>query len=108
MTIHPLTPGLLASIAMRWNHATFMPRDLEKGMIGIGPWEERIPEALKHARRTYAAAVAGTLADVQLAEEVRGGGFYSPEHEDYYLSLLAAFPGMLELATELTADDADT
>lgn len=97
--IHPLTPGLLASIAMRSNHAMFMPPGME--MIGIGPWEERIPEGLRRAQASYDEAVAGTLGDVQLLEETDGRGFYSPGHEDYYLSLLGGFPGMIDLARSL-------
>ena len=97
--IHPLTPGLLASIAMRSNHAMFMPAGME--MIGIGPWEKRIPEGLRRARASYEEAVAGTLDDAQLLEETDGRGFYSAEHEDYYLSLLGGFPGMIDLARSL-------
>jgi hypothetical protein len=97
--IHPLTPGLLASIAMRANHAMFLPAGME--MIGMGSWESRIPEGLRRARASYDEARAGTLTDVQLLEETDGRGFYSPEHEDYYLSLLAGFPGMTDLARSL-------
>jgi len=98
--IHPLTPGLLASIAMRANHAMFMPPGME--MIGIGAWEDRIPEGLRRALASYREAEAGTLSDVQLLEETDGRGFYSPDREDYYESLLGSFPGMLELARTLT------
>ena len=102
MINHPLTPGLLASMAMRWNHAMFMPINMEEGMIGIGPWDRRIPRGLRHAREAYANAVAGTLSDVQLLEEVEGRGFYSPDLEEHYAGLLEGFPGMLDLARSLT------
>lgn len=98
--IHPLTPGLLASIAMRSNHAMFLPPGLET--FGTEAWERRIPEGLRHARASYDRAAAGTLDDVQLLEETDGRGFYSPVHEDYYVSLLGGFPGMLDLARRLT------
>lgn len=35
--IHPLTSGLLASIAIRTNHAMFMPPGMET--LGIEPWQ---------------------------------------------------------------------
>ncbi len=101
MSVHPLTAGLLASIAMRSNHAMFLPAGLEEGMMGIAPWRVRIPDGLRHAREAYSAAVAGRLTDVQLLEEIVGLGFYSPEREDHYLATLDAFPGMREIAESL-------
>lgn len=101
MKLYALTPGLLASIAMRSNHAMFLPMDLEEGMIGIAPWDRRIPDGLRHAREVYSAAAEGRLTDVQLLEEVDGRGFYSPDREEEYLAILAGFPGMTEIARSL-------
>ena len=99
--IHPLSAGLLASIAMRANHAMFLPIDMD--MLGIERWDVRIPKGLRHARDAYDQADAGTLTDMQLLEETDGRGFYSPEHEDEYRSRLSEFPGMLDLACDLAA-----
>ncbi|MFZ3481631.1 hypothetical protein [Sphingomonas sp. 3-13AW] len=97
----PLTPGLLASIALRSNHAMFMPAGTEGRMIGIVPWQTRIPEGLQRARDIYIEAVNGRLQDVQLLEEVEGRGFHTSQNEGHYVSLLENFPGMRELAEAL-------
>lgn len=105
MEVLPMTPGLLASMMMRSNHAVFMPyfEDDIINRIAIGRPEERIPLAIEQAVSDHADAVRGTLRDVQILEEVTGRGFYTPEREDGYVAMLDAFPGMLALAIDRIA-----
>jgi hypothetical protein len=107
MTLHPLTPGLLASAAMRADHAVFMP-DVDWGpAFAMLPWNERVPAGLESARQAYDMAVRRRLSDLQVLEEFEGRGFYSPDREDHYLAVLDGFPGMRALAEEIAARPAD-
>jgi hypothetical protein len=100
-----MTPGLLASMMMRSNHAVFMPyfEDDIISRIAIGRPEERIPKGIDQAISDHEDAVAGTLTDVQILEEVTGRGFYAPDREEGYAAMLDAFPGMLALAIDRIA-----
>ena len=105
MEVLPMTPGLMASMMMRRNHAVFMPffEDDVLNLMVIGRPEDRIPRAIDHALADYALAEEGRLADVQILEEVTGTGFYSPEREEGYVAMLDAFPGMLAVAIDRIA-----
>jgi hypothetical protein len=106
MGMYPLTPGLLASMMMRRNHAVFMPRIGEGDVINlmvIGQPEDRIPKAIDQALDLYDQAERGTLGDAQVLEEVVGTGFYSPEREEGYVATIDQFPGMLALAMDRIA-----
>lgn len=106
MEILPLTPGLLASMMMRGNHAVFMPRIEEDDIINlmvIGQPEKRIPKEIAEAIRLYTLAEADGLTDVQILEEVLGTGFYATDREEGYVAMLDQFPGMLGIALDAIA-----
>ena len=105
MTLFPLTPGLLASAALRANHAVFMPDFDAISSFIMRPWMERIPEALEDSLAAYKEAKAGTLSDLQILEEFNGNGFYQADREDMYLAMLRKFPGMREKAEILIAQE---
>lgn len=100
----PLTVGLLVSAMVRRDHGLFAPYfpDDPFGSLG-GPPETRIPEAMDAVVEIYhAAAVGRTLATVterQVAEEFFGEGFYRPEGEEGYASLLDAY-GLRRMAQD--------
>lgn len=106
MDILPLTPGMLSSAMMRYNHAVFMPsfgEDADPISRMMGTPEERIPRALDAVLAKYDQAVSGSLADVQLLEEFTGTGFYRPESEQSYVAALDQFHGMLALVLDRLA-----
>ena len=105
MEVLPLTPGLLASMMMRQNHAAFMPwfGDDTLMEMTIGRPETRIPKGIEKAIEMHRLALTGELADVQILEEVTGKGFYAVDHEEGYVAMLDQFPGMLALALDRIA-----
>lgn len=90
--IYPLTLGLLASIALRMDHAFAAP-DFE-GSFYLETQEVRQRESLYRAFCIYQKEVSGNLknsnnvTEKQCREELTGQGFYKPSHEGWYVSLI--------------------
>lgn len=71
-------PGLLMSMAIRYDHA-----------LGCPGYYDGIKELLGRDGPTHAQRLASTLTQMrQLYEEVSGHGFYSPEREAEYAAML--------------------
>ena len=69
------TPGLLMSMAMRYDHALALPGYYDKPRIG------------RYGDATHAQVLEATLSQMrQLHEEVAGTGFYSPDREAFYVA----------------------
>ncbi len=86
MTFSPLTPGLLISMGIRYDHSFGISMgmfdahsSLESKQIDI------LNKVLEYySRRHEIANSAKPGTETQLLEEMTGTGFYSPEREDWY------------------------
>jgi len=110
--------GLLASMALRYDHAFGMDAGQSQQM----PWPEladcmgytpeRRVKLLREMLAAYSHITAGAPAtDIypvsleQITEEVNGAGFYSPEYNDYYIGLLKLTQHeLLQLESDLGVD----
>lgn len=69
------SPGLLMSMALRYDHGLGVPGYYD-ALVGPGEHQRKLQHALTLMRQLY--------------EEVSGNGFYSPEREQQYASLMGA------------------
>lgn len=72
------SPGLLASMALRYDHGVFMPADPTSSLLPVS----------EEARARRINSIITTMR--QIHEEVVGLGFYRPEREATYAARLPA------------------
>ena len=85
------SPGLLMSMALRFDHALGMPGyyDSQNKMFSRGASGQKQP--------THAMRLASTLVQMrQIWEEVAGNGFYSPEREAHYAAMCEGVASVAE------------
>lgn len=71
------SPGLLASMAMRYDHGIFLSPDPRSSLLPVS----------EEARARRISSTISTMR--QLHEEVVGTGFYSPDRETQYASYVS-------------------
>lgn len=74
------TPGLLISMALRYDPALGMPGYYDRARLAQGPRGAALPTHAQQYHRVLAIVA-------QLYEEATGQGFYSPDKEDLYTRL---------------------
>lgn len=101
----PLTPGLVASALLRYDHGLFAPQfegDIFSHLNGDP--KDRMPELIDRIVAIYDdTSTGGDLPNVteqQVAEEFTGDGFYRVEAEENYAAMLDQY-GARAYATEV-------
>ena len=102
----PLTPGLLISMAIRFDHSFGILMglfdsftSLEKKQIAL------LHDVMVHYRRGHALSNYRMGTEAQLWEEMTGAGFYRPEKESSYRA--SAEPAALLVAERLVREYED-
>lgn len=91
--VMPLTPGMLVSALMRYDHGLFAPYFEDDVLCQMRRHpQETIPKAIKDVIEIYDEvtrnAELDTVTKRQVAEEFTQQGFYTPGNEDGYASTL--------------------
>jgi hypothetical protein len=95
----PLTPGLMMSAMMRYDHAILMSSSTFLN-ITIEPIAIRVARAISIVILIYEAASRGEIIDAQVCEEFFGEGFYSIASEGNYTRYLDNYPDVMSLIVE--------